>query len=253
MARERMTIVQHLEELRRRLIWSALTLVVTMGIAFAYSGQMFNLVLRPVVGPIQQAGGQIAYLNITEGIMIQFQLAMYAGFILASPVIGYHILAFILPGLTSREKRYIWIYLPAAALLFIAGVMMSYLIFLPYAVRFLVSFGAAQARTIVSVRSLIGFVSSFVLPFGLIFELPLVTALLTRLGLVSSKLLSRIRKYAILVIFIVAAILTPPDVISQISMAIPLYALFEISIIVAKVVERRVKRDEARWDEEDGQ
>ncbi|MHB9144233.1 MAG: twin-arginine translocase subunit TatC [Symbiobacteriia bacterium] len=251
MARDSMSIIQHLEELRRRLIWSVLALLAATTAAFSYSSRLLGLILGPVIAPIEQVGGTITYLHITEGLMLQFQLALYAGLVIASPVLGYQIIAFILPGLTRKERGYIWFYLPAAALLFVVGVTLSYLIFLPYAVRFLVSFGSPGIKTLVSVRSLLGFVVSFVLPFGLIFELPLVVALLTRLGLLSSRILSRIRKYAILVVFIVAAILTPPDVVSQFAMALPLYALFEVSILVSKFVERRLRREKARLEEQD--
>lgn len=251
MARERMTIIQHLEELRRRLIWSVLALLVAMIGTFSFSSRLLNLILAPVVGPIQAVGGQITYLHITEGIMLQIQLALYSGLVIASPIIGYEIIAFVLPGLTRKERSYIWTYLPVAAILFTIGVGLAYRLFLPWAVRFLVSFGSAQIKTLVSVSSLLGFVIAFILPFGLIFELPLVSALLTRLGILNSRFLGRIRKYAVLVVFILAAILTPPDVISQTAMAIPLYGLFEVSILVSKFVEWRVRRERAKREAED--
>lgn len=252
MVRDRMTIVEHLEELRRRLIWSALTLVVTIGVSFAYSPKIFKLLLAPVVTPIEKAGGAIAYMSIAEGFLIQFRLAAYVGLVLASPVIGYHILAFVLPGLTPQEKRFIWTYLPAAVVLFALGSALAYLVFLPYAVSFLVGFASGQAKTLVSVNSLISFVTGFVLPFGVVFELPLVVALLTRLGLITPRFLSRIRKYAILVIFVIAAIITPsPDVISQTLAALPLYALFEASILVSRVVRGRMDREEKRRQAEE--
>lgn len=247
MARDRMTITEHLEELRRRLIWCALALVVTIGVSFTYSQRLFTVLLAPVIGPIQEAGGNIAFLGIAEGFLIQFRLAVYVGLVLASPVIGYHILAFILPGLTPRERRYIWTYLPAAVLLFIAGTAMAYLLFLPAAVGFLVGFNRGQAETLVSVNNLVSFVTGFIMPFGFVFELPLVVALLTRLGLVTPRTLGRMRKYAVLLAFVVAAVITPsPDIITQSLVALPLYALFESSIVVSRVVRRSMDRREAQ-------
>ncbi len=243
MARDRMTITEHLEELRRRLIWSALTLVVTIGVSFAYAPRLFTVLLAPVVGPIQKAGGNIAFLGIAEGFLIQFRLAAYIGIVVASPVLGYHILAFIMPGLTPRERRYIWTYLPAAVLLFVAGTVVAYLLFLPAAVGFLVGFTRGQAQTLVSVNNLISFVTGFIMPFGFVFELPLVVALLTRLGLVTPRFLRRMRKYAVLLAFVVAAVITPsPDIITQSLVALPLYGLFESSIVVSRLVRRSMDR-----------
>ena len=253
MARDRMTIVEHLEELRRRLIWTALTLVVTIGVSFAYAPKIFTLLLAPVAAPIEKSGGTIAYMSIAEGFLIQFRLAAYVGLVLASPVIGYHILAFILPGLTPRERRFIWSYLPAAVVLFAIGAVLAYLVFLPYAITFLIGFTAGgQARTLVSVSNLVSFVTGLVIPFGLVFELPLVVALLTRLGLISPRFLTRMRKYALLVVFVAAAILTPsPDVVTQTIVAVPLYGLFEASILVSKLVRRSMDREEKRRQAED--
>jgi len=236
-----MSIIEHLEELRRRIIYSAVAFVLAAGGAFYYSNQLLDMLLSPASLLKTAGGGKLVLLGVTEGFLIQFKVSVYAGAVLASPVFLYHVAAFILPALEKRERRYLYMFVPAALGLFLMGVGVSYFVFLPYALSFFGTFSTGRIQLLVSAQSFISFVSGFVLPFGFVFELPLVVMLGTRLGLLSPQLLSRYRKYAILVIFIVAAILTPPDVVSQVAMALPLLALYEISILLSRIVARRVK------------
>lgn len=238
---KRMSIIEHLEELRWRLIYSLAAFILAFGLAFYFSERILDLVLSPAPLLKTAGGGKLVLLGVTEGFMIQLRVSIYAGLALASPVILYQVAAFTLPALEKKERFYLYTFIPAALGLFLAGVGLAYFVFLPYALKFFGTFGTERIQLLVSAQSFISFVAGFVLPFGLVFELPLVVMLGTYLGLLSPQLLSRYRKYAILVIFIVAAILTPPDVVSQIAMALPLLALYEVSLLLSHLVARRRK------------
>ena len=238
---QKISIIDHLEELRWRLIYSLVAFALAAGFAFYYSERILDLLLSPAPLLKMTDGGKLVLLGVTEGFMIQFKISMYAGLVLASPVILYQVAAFTLPAMEKHERFYLYSFVPAALGLFLAGVGIAYFVFLPYALKFFGTFSTQRIQLLVSAQSFISFVAGFVLPFGLVFELPLVVMLGTHLGLLSPQMLTRYRKYAILVIFIVAAILTPPDVVSQVAMALPLMALYEISILMSRLVDRRKK------------
>lgn len=228
-----MTVIEHLEELRRRIIYSALSVVIGVGVAWYYSERVLDFLIRPA--------GKVFLIGVAEGFLLQFRVAVYLGLALASPVILYHALAFFLPAFEVRSRKPIIFLIPAFILLFSLGIGFAWFVFLPFALKFFLGFGTARMEMLVSARSYLDFLAGFVLPFGFVFEMPLVAGLLTQLGVISHRLLIRLRKYAILVIFIVAAILTPPDVVSQVAMALPMLGLYELSVLVSWIVRRRVQ------------
>lgn len=234
-----MSLVDHLEELRRRLIYSALAFLVAAIVSYSYSEEILMFLLRPAEPFIESGRGEIVFRELGEAFMLQLRVAVYAGLVLSTPVLLYQAIAFVLPALEPGEKRLLLIVLPSFVLLFVTGVLFAYFIFLPFTVRFFSTFTVGGMKSLISAGALIQFSLNFVLPFGVLFELPLLVAVLTRLGLVTPAFLGRNRKFAVLAIFVIAAVLTPPDVISQTMMAVPMLALYEGSIWVSRLVKPR--------------
>ncbi len=217
-------------------MYSALAFLVGTIAAYNFSGYLIELALRPGYKFIEAGGGQLIFKTVTEGFMLNLQVAVYAGLILASPVVLYNLVAFIIPGLEPHERRYIYSILPAFLILFAIGATFAYKLFLPYTFEFFASFTSESIKTMVSAQDVLAFSLRFIIPFGLIFELPLLVFFLTKLGIISTGFLARNRKYAILIIFIIAAALTPPDVVSQTAMALPMIILYEASIWLSRFV-----------------
>ncbi len=227
-----MTLVQHLEEVRRRLIWVAMAMGVATVVAWSYAPSLLEYLIRPV--------GRVVYLDVSEGFFIRLRLAAYMGAIFSFPVFLYHVLAFVLPALNRGERRSALVFLPVFLALFLVGLGFAWFIFFPFTVRFFLGFVQnGQAELILSADRYISFVLGFAVPFGFVFELPLITAVLSGLGLVSPRFLARQRKYAVLIIAVIAMVLTPPDVVSMIAMGLPMVVLYELGLLLAKLTWRR--------------
>lgn len=236
----RMTLREHLTELRQRLVYVALAFVVAAFIGFAFSRQALEIFLGPALAAVAtRPTVQIVYATVTEGLMLQFRVAAYVGLILMSPVVIYQIVAYVTPGLTEQERRYLVRLLPVGLLLFVAGCTIAFVLFLPFALSFFLGYAGADIGMIMPVSNLLSFTFGFVLPFGIVFELPLVAWVLAAIGVLQPEFLQRNRKYAILVIAVLSAVLTPPDLLSMIVMGIPMLALYEVSIWVTKLTVRR--------------
>jgi len=230
-----MTYIEHLTELRYRLL---IVLVVFLGfsiLCFGWSKQLATFLVSPVQ-PVE-----FVFLSPPDLFMTYLSLSLYAGFVLSLPVILYEIGMFIWPGLEKKERKAIFLSLLLGALLFIAGVAFGFFIMLPYMLKFFLGFGTEGIKPMISIRDYLNFVGQIVLSFGIAFELPVVTTALAGLGVINAAQLKSARKIAVLVIFIVAAILTPPDVVSQLLLALPLLVLFEVSIVLASFVEKKSK------------
>lgn len=227
-----MTVVQHLEELRRRLIVAILALAVATAASFTFAGKVLEFLLRPA-GDIS-----LAVLAMGEAFFVKLKIAFIVGFFLSLPVILHQGVAFILPALDDRERRYLLGLLPASVFLFFGGVVFAYYAVLPFVTRFFLSFTSETLRPVISAGAYVSFVVSVIVPFGLVFQLPVAVMLLTRLGVLTPHFLVRNRKFAVLVIFVMAAFLTPPDIVSQIFIAIPMLALYEISVLISRLSYR---------------
>lgn len=234
-ARSHMSLVEHLEEFRRRLIVTILALAAGVVAGWYLAPGVLEFLLRPA----REAGAQMVQLAAAELLWVYVRLAVAGGLVLASPLILYEAMAFLWPGLEPGERRAVLVLLPFAVVLFAAGTAFAYFLFLKYLFRFFLGFTVPGVTPTLSVGSYVSTVLGLILPFGLVFELPVLLALAARLGLVTHRFLSRNRKYAVLAIFIVAAVLTPPDPISQIVMAVPLLLLYEASLAIVRVVARR--------------
>ena len=227
------SIFDHLTELRRRIIWAGLSVVGGVVVSMLFSHRLFTWM-------ISTAGVKLIQTHPSDAFLAEFRLAIVAGLIIALPVLLYQLVAFILPALRANERRILWIGLPMATGLFVLGWLFGWFVVIPITKKFFFDIAStAGVESMITPRSYIGFVMGICNPLGLAFELPLVVLILARIGLVSAALLARVRKFAFLAIMILAAILSPPDVISMTIFMVPLYGLYEVSILLARVAGKR--------------
>lgn len=226
---KQMTILQHLQEIRARLIWCVVVYIAATLICLGYSSRIYGFIIRPMAQ-------RLVGLSVGEPFYVHFRIAVVGGLVLSLPFITLQLLVFVMPALERREKMLLILCLPLGFLLFSTGILFGYFQVRPLLFGFFMGFTSETLQPYISASSYISFLINSVLPFGFVFELPLMIMLLTHLRLMTPAFLVRNRKYAILVMFISAAILTPPDVASQVLMAIPLLALYEIGIITSKIM-----------------
>ena len=233
----KMSFLEHLGELRTRIVWSLIPTAVGLIVAFRFSDRILQFIRRP----LDRANVQLVSLTPTEGFWTSMKISMVMGVILAMPVILWQVWAFIAPGLHKHERRFAGPFVIIGSVLFLLGASFALLVVMPFGVEFLLNFTKDQGiQPMISVSSHVDLVIKFTLGFGLVFELPLVLTMLSRMGIVTPQFLSKNRKYAILVNFIIAAILTPtPDILNQSLMAGPLCVLYEIGIISARIFGKR--------------
>jgi sec-independent protein translocase protein TatC len=233
---DKMSFMEHLGELRTRIVRSLIGVLVGLVIAFPLSQRVVDYLARP----IQATGNTLVFLAVTEAFWVQMKVALIAGLFLASPVIMWQIWSFVAPGLYQTEKKYAAPFVIIGSLMFIAGGAFSLFVVTPYAINFLLSFARPGLQPMISIGSYIDFLLKFTVAFGLVFELPLALTLAARMGVVTPKTLARNRKYAVLGAFIAAAVLTPtPDAFNQMLMAGPLIILYEVGIVSARIFGRR--------------
>ncbi|OGO03964.1 MAG: twin arginine-targeting protein translocase TatC [Chloroflexi bacterium RBG_13_54_9] len=234
---KKLTFMGHLEELRQRLIKAIVAVIICIIPAFFFYRQIFAIITRPA-GDIN-----LIYTEMTEMIGTIMKVSLYSGLALAMPVIVYQVVRFIAPALTRSEKRALYLILPGIFLSFLGGVCFGYFVAVPPAVRFLLTFGQPIATPQIKVGNYISLVTTLLFALGVIFETPLVVFFLAKIRVVTPKMLSDRRKYAMLVAFVVAAIITPTfDPVNQTIIAIPIIVLYELSIWLAKLATRGSKR-----------
>lgn len=222
-----MSLVGHLEELRRRMIISCAVILLTSGACYFYAAELVHLITAPA--------GKLYYLNPAEAFFTYLKVSFFAGLLLALPVIFYQLWAFVVPALTKEEHKIGTVLVPCSLLLFFVGLGFSYFLVLPAGIKFFMGFATEDLQPMFSIGQYVSFVVSFLLPFGLIFELPLIILVLAKFGMVNSKYLIAKRKMVIVLSFVVGAVISPtPDVFSQTMIAVPLLILYEISIFVVK-------------------
>ena len=236
-----MTLTEHLAELRKRLINSFIAIFIGFAISYHFSEDIFWVLMEPLLKVLPPKDGKMVFLTLTEPFITYLKVAFVTGLFLASPVIFWEIWKFIAPGLYPHERKYVIPFVISASISFIGGAFFGYFIVFPFAFKFLISFANQDITASLSMAKYFSFTTKMLIAFGLIFELPLITLFLSRLGIVTADMLKQWRKYAIVIIFIVSAILTPPDVMSQLLMAVPLIILYEISVIIARIFGRKKK------------
>ena len=235
---DKMSFMEHLGELRVRIVRSLVCLLVGLGIAFPFSQKVLDWLARP----IQKSGHTLVFLAVTEAFWVQMKVALFIGLFIAAPGILWQVWRFVEPGLHEHERNYAAPFVIIGSLLFILGGAFSLLVVTPSAVAFMLSYARPGLQPMISIDSYIDFLLKFTLGFGAVFEVPLAITLLARMGLVTPKMLAQNRKYAILGAFIAGAVLTPtPDMINQSLMAGPIILLYEIGIIAARVFGRARK------------
>jgi sec-independent protein translocase protein TatC len=241
---EKQSFTAHLEELRSRLIKCVIAVGVGFVISYFFKEQIFHLLTLPLINALQ-SGDHLIYTNLPEAFFTFLKAAFICSLMLASPVIIYQFWMFTAPGLYDKEKRLLVPILLLSVLFFVGGALFGYFVVFPFGFEFFLSFASDTIRPMPSMKEYLGFASKLLLAFGLVFELPLVITFLARLGIVSVAALKKFRKYTILAFFVAAAILTPPDLVTQIFMALPMILLYELSIISARIFGSKKKHDDA--------
>jgi sec-independent protein translocase protein TatC len=227
-----MPLWEHLEELRRRVVICGIALAVCTVGGFLVSAQLLHLLSKPI--------GTLYFFGPQEALFIRMKLALATGLAVSFPVILYQIWAFVGPGLTRRERGYIVPTVFASTALFLAGVAFAYFVVLPIGIRVLLSFATADLKDLIGVSKYFTFVIWFLLAFGILFQTPVVILVLTWLGVVTPKGLLARWRHAVLIVFVVAAVITPSvDLVSQVLLAAPLIVLYFASILVSLMVRRR--------------
>ena len=235
--RSGMPFLDHLEELRWRLVKAILAVVVMAGAAFYFRDQLFDFLVLPL-GEIQ-----LHFTEVTGSFYAYLKVSLITGVFFATPIVFYQMWMFISPGLYDREKSVVYPLVMVSTLLFMIGAGFCYYIVLPLALKFLIGFSEGLINPIITVGSYLSFAGLLLIAFGVGFELPVVAYMLGRMGIISAPLLSKGRRYAIVAILIAGAIITPPDIFTQVLLAGPVYILYEVSIIVVRVTDRKRQRE----------
>ena len=244
-----MSLIGHLTEIRNRVAICFVTLIVAFFACFAFIKPLANELLEMGL----EAGFQYVYLSPSELLTSYFKLSMILAAVIVSPLLIYQIWSFVAPALTKKEKKAIRPALVGGLFFFALGAVFAYFVALPFMIQFLINYSASDfISSAISVASYLDFMIGMLLTFGLVFEEPMLAFVFSNLGIITPMLLRKVRSYAILMIFILAAVITPPDVVSQFMIAMPMLALYELSIIISSVIyKRRQKRAEMEDSGED--
>src|SRR5215207_3027301 len=247
----RMTLIEHLDELRSRIIKVGIAFLGVSIVAWFFRERIFEWLLAPAGGALQ---GKLNVTGVTEQLFTDMKLALYVGFVLTIPVLLYQVWAFVAPAVGDMGRAFTYTIISMASALFIAGVAFGYFVVLPVGTQFLLSWDTQRFDPIITAQSYLPFVTRFLLAFGIVFELPAATYVAAKLELVDAPLLKRYRKHAIILNTVLAAALTPgQDPYSMILMAVPMIVMYEISIIIARYVNptTEVTAHELVRDDED--
>ncbi|MGH7410303.1 MAG: twin-arginine translocase subunit TatC [Candidatus Methylomirabilis sp.] len=254
MSDEKMSLFSHLEELRRRIVISLVAIGIGFILTFSFSESILRYLKRPLTtdlifsrtypfirsAPRPGTPIDLIFLAPAEAFWMHMKIALLTGLLLVLPVVLHQIWRFVAPGLLPREKRYALPFVALGTVFFVVGLLFCFYLVLPFALRFLLTYKTENLKPMISIGNYVDFTSKFLLAFGLIFELPLAIGVAAKIGLVTPQWLSKNRKYAILINFIIAAILTPtPDVFNQTLMALPMCLLYEVGILAARLLVRK--------------
>ena len=240
---DKLPFTKHLEELRSRLIKCFIALGLSTLIVYFFSEKIFQILTNPLID-VMPPGETLIFTNLPEAFFTYLKVSLLAGFFLALPVILYQIWSFISPGLYKGEKKHIFPFVIFSTIFFVGGSLFGYFIVFPIGFKFFLGFSSEYVRPLPSIREYLSFSSKLLLAFGIIFELPIFAVFLAKIGIIDAQFLSAKRRYGILLIFILGAILTPPDVVTQIMMALPLMLLYELSILMIKVFVKKKDKEE---------
>lgn len=240
---EEKSLIDHLKDLRTMVVFSLLYIALGMVVAWIYKEQLFDIIRLPISPYLKGSDGGLIYTNITENFIAYIKVSLIGGVIISCPLWIYQIWRFVSPALYKDEKKFAILFVLIGTLLFLMGVSFSYFVVYPFMFDFLFSFGSGKDQAMITIGEYLGFFVKTTFLFGLAFEMPLIITILGVLGFVDSELLKSSRRYAVLFIGIGSAILTPPDPFSMLMMMIPLYGLFELSIISVKYLEPKEDKE----------
>lgn len=242
-------LLDHLIELRNRLIWSVVALAIAFAGCLYFATEIFEFLVRPLRAAFPEGEGRLVYTQLYEAFFVEIKVAVFGAFVISFPIIANQIWLFVAPGLYKNERRAFLPFLLATPVLFTLGAALAYFIVMPTAFRFFLGYqgeiAGLEQEALPAVGNYLSLVMRFILAFGIAFLLPVLILLLNRAGIVSRAQLVGARKYVIVCAFVVAAIFTPPDPISQLMLALPLCLLFEISLLIIRITDRRRKKTEA--------
>lgn len=248
MAEQKLPFREHFKELRR-------VLMVSFGAVFVFAFVIYVLlrewVMELLTGPVKALGMSLIFTGVSEAFLAYIKVSLWAGIVVASPIILWQLLSFILPGLYAQERRKLLLTLAIGSLLFILGLLFGYFVVFPLALNALLFEFSGSMTSYLTIGNYLSFAFKFLIPFGLVFEIPLLVYALSDMELVTAKSMARVRKYILVVFLIIAAILTPPDIISQGLLAAPMMLLYEAGILVARLVERRKLKQNSLKEEAD--
>ncbi|MFH2064473.1 MAG: twin-arginine translocase subunit TatC [Pseudomonadota bacterium] len=241
---DKIPFTAHLEELRTRLIRCFIAVGIGFAVSYGFKEKLFDILMSPLVS-VMKGDTKMIFTGLPEAFFTYLKVSFLTGLMLASPVIIFEFWMFVSPGLYKKERMMLVPIILLSIIFFLGGALFGYFIVFPFGFAFFLGFANENIQAFPSMREYLGFASKMLIAFGLVFELPLVLTSMARLGIISVDFLKKNRKYAILLSFIVGAILTPPDVITQIMMAGPLMFLYEISILGARIFGKKQQPEEA--------
>lgn len=248
----RAPLLDHLLELRRRLMWCIGALLISFAVCFYFADKIFGFLVVPLTEAFGQGNGRLVYTKLYEAFFVQVKVALFAAFFVSFPIIANQLWAFVAPGLYSKEKRAFLPFLVATPVLFTLGAALAYYVVMPTAFHFFLSFegesGGLDVEALPSTDSYLSLVMQFILAFGISFLMPVLLMLLNRAGIVTREQLVSMRRYMIVLAFVAAAVLTPPDVVSQLMLAIPLIMLYEITLVAIWFTDRKERKKSADRD-----
>lgn len=240
-------LLEHLIELRRRLLWCLATLIVTFFICFAYSKSIFAVLVQPL---LKAGQGRLIYTDVFEAFFAEVKVSLFAALMLSFPVLAIQLWRFVAPGLYMREKKAFLPFLLMTPAFFAAGACFAYFVAMPWALHFLLSFqgniGGITQEALPGVGNYLNFCTRFIFGFGAAFLLPILLMILERAGIVTREQLAKSRRYAIVAAAAVAAVLTPPDVVSMLMLLVPLYGLYEFAILAIRITHWQAARKARR-------
>ncbi len=243
-------LLDHLVELRKRLLWCVATLLIGFFVCLYFAKPIFAVLVQPLLAAGQ---GKLIYTDIFEAFFVEVKVAFFAALMIAFPVLATQIWRFVAPGLYAKEKRAFLPFLLATPFFFAAGASFAYFVAMPWALKFLLGFegnvGGVQQEALPAIGNYLSFVTQFLFGFGVAFLAPVLLMILERAGIVTLEQLAKSRRYAIVVSAAVAAVLTPPDVVSMLLLLVPLYSLYELALIAIRVTHWRASRNAARGKE----
>ena len=239
---EKIPFTGHLEELRKRLVACFIAIGIGFVISYCFKEKLFDILSNPLIS-VMGTDDKMIFTGLPEAFFTYLKVALLSGFMLAAPVVLYQFWMFVAPGLYQKERRLLIPIVFLSSVFFVGGALFGYFIVFPFGFKFFLGFASETIQALPSMKEYLTFSAKLLLAFGLVFELPLVITFLAKLGIVSVDFLKKNRKYALILFFAGSAILTPPDVVTQIMMAVPLMLLYEISILGARVFGKKKAKE----------